>query len=61
MLYEETAYDFSICIIDLLLLEATYDLFDLSVHDQADHGIPRLHQVHHIKHVVSVTVPGGGA
>ena len=61
MLYEEAAYDFSVCIINLLLLKATNDLFDLSVHDQTDHWIPRLHQVHNIKHVVSVTVPGRGA
>jgi hypothetical protein len=60
MLYEETTNDFSIGIIDLLFLQATNDFFNLSEDDQADHGVPRLHQVHHIKHVVGVTVPGGG-
>ena len=60
MLNEQTANNFSIGIIDALFLQATNDLFNLSKDDQADHGVPRLHQVHHIKHVVRVTVPGGG-
>jgi hypothetical protein len=41
-------------------LQATNDFFNLSEDDQADHGVPRLHQVHHIKDVVRVTVSGGG-
>jgi hypothetical protein len=57
MLYEETTNDFSIGIIDLLLLQATNDLFNLPEDNQADHGAPRLHQVHHIKDVVCVAVP----
>jgi hypothetical protein len=60
MLYEETANDFSIGIIDPLFLEATNDLFDLSEDNQADRWIPRLHQIYYVKHVVRVTVPGGG-
>ena len=58
MLNEETANDFSIGIIDPLFLQATNNLFDLTEDNQADRGVPRLHQIHHVKHVVRVTVPG---
>ena len=61
MLDEEAADDFSVNVTDLLPLQVTYYLFDLPKDDQAYHGIPRLHQVHHVEHVVRVTVPGGGA
>ena len=60
MLYKETANDFSIGIIDLLLLQATNNLFNLSEYNQADRGVPRLHQVYNVKYVVRVTVSGGG-
>jgi hypothetical protein len=60
MLYKETANDFSIGIIDLLFLQATNNLFDLSEDNQADRGVPRLHQVYYVKYVVRVTVAGGG-
>ena len=60
MLYEKAAYNFSIDITDSLLLKATNDLFDLSEDDQPDHRVSRLHQVHHIKHIICVTVARGG-